>query len=92
MGRLEVSTGELASAGHSLRGAAGALVVMGQGGGSGTGTGELDAALASLAARATNVARLLDAAATVSGRHLTDAAGAYEQTDASQFSSGTTEA
>jgi len=40
MSRLEVSTGELASAGHSLRGAAGALLVMGQGGGSGTGTGE----------------------------------------------------
>lgn len=88
MSRLEVSTAELAGAGHSLKGAAGGLLVMGQGAGSGTGTGELDAALASLADRATDVASLLAAAATVSGRRLAEGAGAYEQTDASQFSGG----
>lgn len=59
---------------------------MGEVDGSGMGTGELDGALASLATRVSEVARLLDAAATVSGRRLAESADAYEQTDGSQFS------
>jgi hypothetical protein len=65
---------------------------MGEVGGSGTGTGELDGALSALAARVGEVARLLDAAATVSGGRLAEGAGAYEQTDGSQFSGGASSA
>ena len=72
----------------ALRGVAGALSAMDDVDGSGTGTGELDGALSSLAVRVSEVARLLDAAATVSGRRLAEGADAYERTDGSQFSGG----